>query len=91
MRAGAPVDDAGRLIEAARALAGVVRVSGVLLRSGRVVDLNGLQDSIGVLSARALELDPPGRARLRPHLASLLADVNRLDAVLRDRQRLLSG
>ena len=62
-----------RTIAIARALAG----------SGRPVDLAGLDQAVGLLCAKTLDL-PPDEGRLaRPALVAILAEVDQLGATLR--------
>ena len=52
-------------------LAATVRLSRAMAESGRRIDLSGLESSIGLLCAQALDL-PPART-LAPLLAALVA------------------
>lgn len=62
-----------RTVATARALAG----------SGRRVDLAGLDQAVGLLCAKTLDL-PPNQGRLaRPHLAAILAELDLLGTTLR--------
>ena len=62
-----------RTVAIARALAG----------SGRRVDLAGLDQAIGLLCAKTLDL-PPDQGRLaRPQLAAILAELDQLGTTLR--------
>ena len=54
----------------------------VLIEAGRDVDLCGMQDSVGELCARALDLPPAMGVELRPLLLTLRAEVDRTSAVL---------
>ncbi len=54
----------------------------ILLEAGREVDLSGLQDSIGELCARALDLAPTTGLELRALLVALRKEVDRTTAVL---------
>lgn len=54
----------------------------VLIEAGRSVDLSGMQDSVGELCARALDLPPAMGLELRPLLLTLRAEVDRTTAAL---------
>lgn len=54
----------------------------VLIEAGRNVDLSGMQDGVGELCARALDLPPAMGLELRPLLLTLRAEVDRTRAVL---------
>ena len=58
-------------------------IAQLLVEHGRTVDMTGLDRGVGLLCAKALDL-PPGSGRsVRPHLLSLLAQVDELTQVLR--------
>ena len=62
-----------RTVAIARALAG----------SGRRMDLAGLDQAVGLLCAKTLDL-PPDQGRLaRPQLAAILAELDQLGTTLR--------
>lgn len=55
-------------------------IARLLLDAGHMIDLSDLDRSVGLLCAKTLDL-PPGHARaMRPHLASL---VDEIDALIR--------
>ncbi len=65
-------------------LAGTLRVAAGLVRSGRPIDLAGLQEQVGVLCAQALDL-PHGEGRAAiPALNALGSELAGLEAALRD-------
>ena len=71
--------DAGRSL--ASSLAGTMEVSRSLVRSGRRLDLSGLDVLVGLLCAKALDLEPEEGRILRLELISLratLADLAQL-------------
>lgn len=71
--------DAGRSL--ASSLAGTMEVSRALVRSGRRLDLSGLDVLVGLLCAKALDLEPEEGRILRLELISLratLADLAQL-------------
>ena len=54
----------------------------VLLSAGRDVDLSGMQDSVGELCARVLDLAPAAGLELRALLIALRDEADRTSAVL---------
>ena len=69
----------------ARDLHGMLRVAQALVREGRQVELSGLEEQVGRLCAAVLDLpSKPGRS-LRDDLIALLAEVEALAVVLRER------
>jgi hypothetical protein len=68
---------ARRAVEAiADQIGTTLRLTQAFIDSDRTVDLTGLQDMVGQLSARALDLDPDQGRILRPALIALLADLD---------------
>ena len=64
------------------ALAGTLRIAEALARSERRIELIGLDQQVGRVCARILDL-PPAQARsMRPALAALLAGFDALIPVL---------
>jgi hypothetical protein len=59
-----------------------LRVACGLVEAGRYVDLAGLEDQIGLLCAKALDLPPDEGRAIRGELACLLARVDALSAAL---------
>jgi hypothetical protein len=53
-----------------------------LVEAGRYVDLAGLQDEVGLLCAKALDLPPAEGRAIRGDLATLLARVEALSGAL---------
>lgn len=78
-------------IERARIAAAALRKTAVLARalaiSGRSIDLTGLDDQVGLICARALDLPPEGGRALRSDLESLLAEIASLAAAMRLQSR----
>ena len=66
----------------ADAVTRVLRLSRELVGSGRVVDLTGLDRAVGLLCAKALDLQPEFGRALRPRLAALLTDLDLMAAAL---------
>lgn len=78
-----PADLPRPITELADGLANAVGIAHALVSAGRAVDLSGVDDGVGLLCARTLDL-PHGQARLaRPHLLRLRDQVDRLAAALR--------
>jgi hypothetical protein len=72
----------GRLTVLAERLTRTLGVARALIISGRTVDMNGIQDGIGVLCAKTLDL-PHDQARdMLPALHEIAAQVESLAAVL---------
>jgi hypothetical protein len=64
------------------AILGMLRVGRSLMKTGRVVDLSGLEGSIGLLCAKSLDLPPPLGRAMRPHLAAVLDELDALSLAL---------
>ncbi len=58
-------------------------VARVLVEHGRTIDLAGLDRGVGLLCAKALDLQPHVGREIRPHLVVLLAEVDRLTEAIR--------
>ena len=67
----------------ADAVARVVMLARALASRGRVVDLAGLDQQVGLLCARALDLPPTQGRAARPRLLGLRAELDALAAALR--------
>ncbi len=64
---------------------GVTQTLGVacsLVEAGRYIDLTGLEDQIGLLCAKALDLPPEDGRTVRGELATVLARVEALSSAL---------
>jgi hypothetical protein len=81
-----PCPDAETEIGAVRALADelmkLVGVARALVDSGRHVDLVGLEDQVGLLCAKMLDLPPDEGRRVRPRLIALSGSVEALSRAL---------
>ena len=64
-------------------LARTICVARVLVEHGRTIDLAGLDRGVGLLCAKALDLQPAAGRNVRPHLLSLLAQADSLTEALR--------
>jgi len=77
-------------LDAVRALAEqltrTVTAAADLLRSGRYVDLAGLDTQVGALCARSLDLPPDEGRRVRPWLVGLSGGVEALSQALTARR-----
>jgi hypothetical protein len=69
----------------AEELAQTVGVAQALAESGRVIELTGLDERIGLLCAKSLDLPSADGRRLRPHLIVLSAAIEALSRVLSER------
>ena len=58
-------------------------IAQLLVENGRTVDMTGLDRGVGLLCAKALDLPPEAGRAVRPHLLSLLAQVDDLTQALR--------
>jgi len=56
----------------------LVKLSHVLADAGRSVDFDGVDDAIGRLYAKILDLDPEAARKLQPKVLQLAAEINRL-------------
>lgn len=74
---------AAALTQAIAATAGMLRLAEGIAAAGRPVDLAGLDDVFGRICAQALDLPPVLGAGLRPALAGLANDLDRLSLTLR--------
>lgn len=63
----------------AQAATRTIQVSLALASAGRAIDLNGLDNLIGRLTASALDLDPAEGRRMHPALAGLLCSLDALE------------
>ena len=72
--------------DAAEALASVLlnalRLARAMAETGRPLDLSGLEEPVGLLCAKALDLPPEQGRALRPTLLSLLAEAEALQGTL---------
>ena len=73
-------------IEAVRLLAdeltNVLNVAKAFLESGRAIDLTGLNDQVGLLCAKSLDLPPDQGRRIRPRLLALSGSIEALSRAL---------
>ena len=53
-----------------------------LVEAGRYVDLTGLEDQVGLLCAKALDLPPADGREMRIELIAMLARIGALSAAL---------
>ena len=63
-------------------LADMVSLARRLVGRGVTVDLTGLEQQVGLLCAKSLDLPPEEGRRMRPDLIALNADVDQLARVL---------
>ena len=83
LRAPAAVEMAP-LIEVAARLGRTLAVARGLVLAGRRVELTGVDDGIGLLCAKTLDLVAPDGRPMLPHLYELLSQVDRLMLALRE-------
>jgi hypothetical protein len=66
----------------AQGLTGTLALARALVESGRRIDLTGLDSQVGLLCARALDLDPAEGRAVRVALIGLRAELDALAASL---------
>lgn len=66
----------------AQSAARTLQVSVALAETGRAIDLGGLENWIGRLTASILDLDPDDGRRMRPALTDLLRNLDTLEHVV---------
>jgi hypothetical protein len=72
--------------ELAQAIAGTLRVARGFLAAGRRVDLVGLEEPVGLLCARSLDLPPEQGRQMRVVLINLRRELDVLAETLRTPQ-----
>jgi hypothetical protein len=77
---GAPPFDAAHAL--ASGLVNALRLARAMAETGRPLDLRGLEEPVGLLCAKALDLPPEQGRALRPALLSLLAEAEALQGTL---------
>jgi hypothetical protein len=86
---GAPEADETPLRAAEAMAAGLlrtIRIAAALVEAGRTIELSGIDDLIGRLCARALDLPPAQGVTLAPELRRLMAEADGLHARLSGRE-----
>ena len=78
-----PHDPAAEQQALAEQVRRTVAIARALAASGRPVDLAGLDQVVGLLCAKTLDLLPDAGRLVRPALAAILAEVDQLGAMLR--------
>jgi hypothetical protein len=63
-----------------------VSVARALIATGRTVDLRGLQDGVGLLCAKTLDLHHDDSRHLLPAILELVAQIDRLSLAVRHQQ-----
>jgi hypothetical protein len=76
-----------RLMSLASRLTRTVAVARALVAADRMVDLAGFEDGVGLLCAKALDLDRPCSRQMVPAMLELLAQIDGLSAKIGDVQR----
>lgn len=80
-------DAQAQVFELAEQVSRMLGVATAMVASGRRVDLAGLQQNVGVLCAKSLDL-PPGRAGLaKAELVRVAASLDALTEKMRERKR----
>jgi hypothetical protein len=70
----------------AHAIAGTLRVARGFVAAGRRVDLVGIEEPVGLLCARSLDLPPEQGRQMRVVLIDLRRELNALSETLRTAQ-----
>ena len=87
MQEGPPDTRMATLLTLADRLARTVSVARALVDAGRSVDLTGLEDGVGLLCAKTLDM-PVGESRgMLPAMLELRAQIDSLAARVTDKQR----
>jgi hypothetical protein len=74
---------AEKLIELSGRIQRTLGIATALVDGGRILDLSGIDDGIGILCAQTLDL-APGEARVMlPYLNAVLAQADRLSDAIR--------
>ncbi len=63
-------------------ISGFLKIAGVLIDTGRRVDLDGFEGEIGRLCAAVLDLEPAAGRALKPRLSALMAELDAIEARL---------
>ena len=71
------------VITMADGLVRTVLIARLLVENGRTVEMAGLDHGVGLLCAKSLDLPPNCGRTARPHLITLLAEVDDLTKALR--------
>ena len=77
-----PGDDERRLHDLAARLLRTIGVARALVQNGRTLNLSGMDDGIGLLCAKTLDLPSAAGASMLPELRVVLAGVDSLMAAL---------
>ena len=77
-----PPEKQRQLHELASRLLRTIGVARALVRSGRTLNLDGMDDGVGLLCAQALDLPPADGQAMLPQLRDVLASVDELTAAL---------
>ena len=71
-------------VSMAEGLARTICIARLLVANGRTVDMAGLDRGVGLLCAKALDLEPEAGRQLRPTLITILAEADSLAEALRE-------
>jgi len=78
-----PLEPPPRLVSLAERLSRTLAVARALVLSGRDIDLSGIQDGIGVLCAKTLDLVPEQGRLMLPMLHEMKAQIESLSQAMR--------
>lgn len=77
-----PAAELNAAIAMAASIARTLRMATSLANAGRQIDIAGLDDWVGRLTARTLDLEPAEAAGLRLTLLGLVSDLDHLERIL---------
>jgi hypothetical protein len=78
-----PYDPVAQIVALAEQVSRMLAIAGALAASRRRVDLDGLQNNVGLLCARALDLPPQEAGLARAEMIRLVAGLDALTATMR--------
>ena len=76
-------DPVAQIVALAEQISRMLAIAGALAASRRRVDLDGLQQNVGLLCARALDLPPQEAGLARAEMIRLVAGLDALSAAMR--------
>ena len=72
----------GAVVALGEAIGRTIGIARLLIERGRIVDLTGLDQGVGLLCAKALDLPPESGRKMRPRLTALLSDFDNMTLTL---------
>ena len=77
-------DPVAQIVALADQISRTLAIGGALVASGRQVELDGVQNNVGLLCAKALDLSPTEAGLARAEMIRLVAVLDALTAAMRD-------